>query len=737
MKISIVIIIALLFCTNIEAKSFWSMQNETPTGIVGEQKIKPKLFKIVQLNNLNFKLFQMQIPKENAKEFPVIQIPNPDGDLMDFYIFENPIMEAGLAAKYPDIKTYTIISTSNALITGKVDYTFWGFHAMIFNGDNTFFIDPYLYGNRDFYQCYYKRNFIKPLQDRMQCLIEDEQIHDNAELLGTELTKNAYKTFGVDKRVYRLALACTIEYSQAVGGATPTKASVLSAMVTTMNRVNGVFERDFSMKLSLIANTDTLIFLSGTDPYTNNSGGSMLGQNQTTVTNYIGSANYDIGHVFSTGGGGIANLGCVCSSSQKARGVTGSSNPVGDPFDIDYVAHEMGHQFGGSHTFNSGLGSCSGNRSSQSAYEPGSATTIMGYAGICGSDNIQNFSDDYYHARSLKSMSDFMESGGNCAVKTASGNTPPAVNVSGTYYIPYKTSFEIQGIANDIDGDPITYCWEEYDLGSQGSWDATSSTAPIFRSFYPDTSALRVFPTRKQLLLNTIKYKGEVLPEQTRNVSLKLTVRDLRLGYGTFNYIDNDIQIEAQSTTTLFRVTSQNTTGISVNGNSQQNITWDVAGTDIGLINTPTVDIYLSVDSGKTWPFILASNIANDGNETVTMPNYPTSIARLKVKGHNNIFFDLNDNYFTIIEQPWPVAVSEMDKEDLNLFPNPSKGIVLFENKTNKAMKLKVYDMIGKEISLFENCPKVIDLSFLPKAVYILQFENNKNQKFVRKLVLE
>jgi hypothetical protein len=726
----------------------WTLSHDQIAPAAGKRLIVPRDYQLAKLDVQAFKLFQTLIPTGEHDLSQSIWLPTPDGSSMEFTLFERSMMEEPLAKKYEMIKTYTGISVVNPHITAKMDFTLFGFHAVVFNGSETYYIDPYADMSKDWYVVYYKHNYSKHVQHAMTCEVDDmieslshtTPIHlDTQPLPGL----SSYKTNGDTIRTYRLALACTEEYAAAVGGSVPTKASVLSKMVTTMNRVNGVFEREFAMKANLIGNNDTLIFLPGSgDPYTNASGSTMLGENQTTLTARIGSANYDFGHVFSTGGGGIASLGSVCSNTNKARGVTGSANPVGDPFDIDYVAHEMGHQFGGSHTFNSVTGSCSGNRSGTSAYEIGSATTIMGYAGICGSDNIQNNSDDYYHVRSLEQMT------GNsvkaCATKTVSGNTPPVLSsIAKSYVIPYKTSFELTASATDANGDPLTYCWEEYDRGGSGAaWNAGTTVAPIIRSFSASSSPTRVFPQYKELIKNTVSYLGERLPDTTRIVRFRCTVRDMKSGYGSFYSSIDTTRLDVRSTLAngLFRVSSQNTVGQTWQGFSAQTITWNVAGTNTSPISTPTVDIYISIDSGKTWPYLVASATNNDGSEVIYAPNENTKWARVKVKGSNNVFFDLNDEWIEIKKTIAPAGLDEMNAQDIQLFPNPATDFCQLQlPSTTGTVTIEVRDALGKRMLTAEtsNSMYLIQCQGLSSGLYFVHIRYDNATTIVKKLIIE
>lgn len=717
----------------IDFKTLWTFTNEKNIPVVGEKKLNPSKFLLVKLNTIDFQIFQSSIPSEESGITSIISLPTPEGDEMKFQIFECPMMEKKLADKFPQIKTYTAVSIDNPTITAKIDFTLFGFHAKVFNESGTYFIDPYTNVNTGWYMIYYKKDYSKPLNERMQCLSESqtEQL-ENAEAVS--LSKNdlpdiSYKQNGVNKRTYRLALACTQEYSAAVGGATPTVASVLSAMVTSVNRINGVFEREFSMHANLVANNDTLIYLTN-DPYTNNNGGTMLGQNQTTVNTRIGQLNYDFGHVFSTGGGGIASLGCVCNNTTKAQGVTGSSNPVGDPFDIDYVAHEMGHQFGGSHTFNSITGSCGGNRSSSSAYEIGSGTTIMSYAGICGSDDIQPHSDDYYHIRSLEQMTGTGVT--SCPVVVASNNSLPVLSpVYNTYIIPYRTAFELTAIGTDADNDPLTYCWEEWDRGgSGGAWNAATTVAPILRSIKPSTSPTRVFPTLNYLLQNSESYLGERLPDNARIVKFKCTLRDMHLGYGAFYTSTDSVRLDVKVTTGLFRVTSQNTVGQQLDGYSPQTVTWDVAGTDVTPFTTTNVDIYLSVDSGKTWPHQLANAVPNNGTRLVYLPNVTATWARIKVKGNGNVFFDLNDEWIKIKQVTVPAGLKDISTENFEIFPNPSNNSIQIRGASYQNATKEIFNALGQKI--VSTSKNNIDVSKFSKGIYFIKIKNS-----VKKLVIE
>jgi len=436
-------------------------------------------------------------------------------------------------------------------------------------------------------------------------------------------------------------VAATGEYTAFHGG---TVADGQAAIVTAINRVNGIYENDLSVRMVLVGNNSSLVYTNGaTDPYTNGNGGAMLGENQSNVDLVIGNANYDIGHVFSTGGGGVAGLGVVGITGLKARGVTGQAAPIGDPFYVDYVAHEMGHQFGGSHTFNGDSGNCAGgNRSGAHAYEPGSGTTIQAYAGICGNDNLQLNSDPFFHSESIEQIRDTITSGpGNTAATiTNTGNAIPTVNAGANFVIPAGTPFELTAIGNDADGgDVLTYSWEQRDLGPQQDVNAgDNGSSPLFRAWTPTEDDSRVFPRMTDLLNNTTVI-GETLPTTNRTMNFRAVVRDnSALDGGGVNTDDMTVQVIAGA---AFQVTSQNV-ATTWTGGTIQTISWNVAGTNTGAVNTPNVDILFAAD-GINYDTVLATAVPNDGSQTIVAPGIATTTGRFKVRGSGNIFFDINN----------------------------------------------------------------------------------------------
>jgi hypothetical protein len=656
-KFTSLVIGILIIATNAFAddSQYWQPIHKDLVQSSGIRNLIPEQYKVLVLNTsiLRARLFDLNEGYENRI---TIDLPTPDGTFRTFSIWKSGMMEPALSLKYPDIKTFTAEATDNRQITAKIDISPAGFHAMIYDGQNTYLIDPYADTEDGNYICYYRKDYIRTGSATCSVLDEQHEVLEQYDGVGM-------KTHGNQRRNYRLALACTYEYSTAVGGATPTKASVLAQMVLIMNRVNGVYEREFSSTMTLVANTDTLIYLTASDPYTNNNGGTMLSQNITTVNTRIGSANYDIGHVFSTGGGGVAYLACICTSN-KAGGVTGLPNPVGDPFAIDYVAHEMGHQFGSDHTFNSNLGSCSGNGATALAFEPGSGSTIMAYAGICGTDDLQPNSDAYFHAGSLRAIVNNITTGtgSTCPTVTASTNVPNTYpDFTQTRSIPLWTPFELTAPAiTDATQDTLSYCWEEWDLGGFGQqWNTTNTAMPYFRSFTPTSSPTRVFPFINRVLAGSYFNKGERLPQAARTLKFTLTTRDVYQGWGCFNssYDTDTITLNAVTTGDTFRVTSQ-PTPVTWNIGSSQTVTWNVAGTTAAPVNAANVDIYLSIDSAKTFPYLLA-NVPNNGSATVIIPAVPlTTKARIKVKGADNVFFQINRSNITINGVPLPVYLA-------------------------------------------------------------------------------
>lgn len=646
MKKTILLFLTVLSCNLLFAQNlfFKSINEAAIQRTNGKKNIISDKLTTVSLNTQQMKNFLWSLPEEiaakNSNISPIIELPMPGGGTSRFRVWESSVMADGLAKKYTGIKTFTGQGIDDPTATVRMDWTELGFHAMILSPvTGNIFIDPYQQLDKTNYTVYAAKDYTT--SKSFVCETTDV-INQN-----TIVTNAAGICVGTDLRTYRLALACTGEYAVAVcPPGNVTIPNTLSAMVTSVNRVSGVYEKDLSVRLVLIANNDQIIFLDGaSDPYSNGSGTTMLGQNQTTVDTRIGTANYDIGHVFSTGGGGVAGLGVVCTNGQKARGVTGSSNPVGDGYDIDYVAHEMGHQFGGPHTFNAETGSCSGNRSGGSAVEPGSGITVMAYAGICGSSNdLAPHSIDIFHGRSLDNIGTYINSR-SCQVSTATGNSIPVVDAGTDYFIPISTPFSLTGSATDANAaDVLTYCWEQNDVGPAGNWNAPTGNAPLFRSFSPTTSPTRFFPKQSDVINNTTTI-GEILPSYARDMVFRLTVRDNKAGGG--GVCADETKITTVNGGGPFAITLPNG-GESFPSGSTQTITWNVVGTNAAPISVANVRITLSTDGGLTYPTVIAASTANDGTETIALPCISTTTARIKVEAIGNIFYDISNTNFII-----------------------------------------------------------------------------------------
>src|SRR5436190_4750477 len=627
------------------------------------RQIVPEHYRTLELNRGQLTALLRQAPAEHASR-PIdssvlVSLPLPDGRSGTFRIVDSPIMAPELAARYPEIRTYLGQGVDDPSQSVRFDLTPKGFHAQILGRDGTSYIDPFQPGDPDHYITYRKRDHIHGV--RGVCEVTGEPIgsaEDTAKHLGAKLAT------GGTLRTYRLAMAATGEFTQFHGG---TVLDGLSAIVTTMNRVNGIYEREAGVRMVLVANDDQLIYTNpATDPYANTS--NDLNANQSNTDSVIGTGNYDIGHLVGTGGGGIAQLRAVCGNF-KAEGLTGNPAPVADGFDVDYVAHEMGHQFGGNHTFNGSGSNCSGgNRNAGTAYEPGSGITIQAYAGICGGDDLQPNSDDYFHRVSLNEINAFITNpvtGGSCGVASATGNAIPSVSAPAAFTIPGRTPFTLTASGSDADaGDVLTYLWEQFDLGAanaEGVLDATVLTGPLFRAYDPSTDPSRTFPSWRYILNNANVVPataplegtagpswmaGEVLPNASRTLSFHVTVRDNRAGGGGTNEATTVLTVA--NTAGPFAVTAPNTS-VSWAAGSAQTVTWNVANTASAPIGTANVRITLSVDGGNTWPIELQASTPNDGSQAVTIPaGIATTQARVRVEAVGNIYFDVSDVNFTI-----------------------------------------------------------------------------------------
>jgi subtilisin-like proprotein convertase family protein len=660
MKNNYLTIILLLvgFAGFSQSKSIWKPITETE--LSSEAKVKrssfPRNFELFQLdlNSLKASLLNAPMRDSKGKSKLIIELPNAEGQMEHYRVVETPCMEAALAAKYPMIKTYAAQGIEDPTAVARFSVTQFGLHSMTLSGGkSTVFIDPYT-EDRNNYIVYSKSTLVKD-SNNFTCLTEQGI---NLPSLNDALNKDGNVALSTDDsklRTYRLAQSCNAEYGNIFAGTgtdAQKRANIQAQMALTVNRVNGVYEKDLAITLIFIANNDQLIYFGNTaaDPWN----GEYNDQTGYTIDATVGFDSYDIGHNFNTDGGGNAGcIGCICSTNDnpesgfhKGTGMTGMDNPTGDAFDIDYVAHEMGHQFGGFHT-QSSSGCRSG--SGLTEVEAGSGSSIMGYAGICPA-NVQNNSDDYFGYVNIRDISANVQTGtsSSCPQITNFTNNPPVVNAGSDYVIPKSTAFMLTATASDPDGDAITYNWEQNDPQNPNSASAPTATrlvGPMFRTSPSSTSPVRYMPSLTTVLNGLTANTWEVCPSVARDLNFSLTVRDNRAGGG--QTASDLMKVTVNGIAGPFVITAPNTVVSWVAG-STQTVTWNVAGTTANGVDTPYVDIYLSTNGGSSFPILVASKVPNDGSEIIAVPNIVGTQNRIMVKGYNNIFYDVSNANFTI-----------------------------------------------------------------------------------------
>ncbi|MBL0636854.1 reprolysin-like metallopeptidase [Aeromonas dhakensis] len=560
-----------------------------------------------------------------------LTLPLPDGGEVTFTLQAYDLLPADLAAKYPDIQVFKGHNPAAPVETGRFDLGPQGFHAMFTHQGKTVFVDPLR--NADGYAVYYQQDAYSRLEEEAD------------KVIGSDASKALAHKVQVDGNVrkrYVIAISAAGEYTQYHGG---TVEAGLGAITTLLNRVNEVYQRDVAAEFQLASGNDNIIFTDpASDPFTNSDADVDINSvvQADALTKGLGA--FDIGHVVNTGGGGLAGLGVLCMAD-KSAGMTGSAKPEGDAFFIDYVAHEIGHQFGADHTFNGTTNSCgSGNREASQAWEPGSGTSIMAYAGICGEENIQPHSDPYFHSKSIEQMRAHMATVPTCGTSIDLVNNAPQAAAGASRIIPANTPFVLKGAGADLDGDHLTYTWEQIDLGTESSSLATmvdDGSRPLFRFVSPTSSPERILPSLPSLLSGTLA-KGEAWPTTNRDLNFRLTVRDGKGGVAS-----DDMKVQVVNTGSAFRLTAP--LGVSLTPGASQAVSWDVAGTSLAPISCSKVDLLLTQNEGASWSSLAVSQ-PNSGSATVTLPADLASDARLKVACSDNIFFAISPAKLPVVQ---------------------------------------------------------------------------------------
>jgi subtilisin-like proprotein convertase family protein len=685
LNLSLLQLIVLIFLpSKLKSQNYWA------SDLSQIKEIDNTPVKIFDLNDVKFK---NEFKNQKQK---VVFLPNENNDYESFIIKEILLLSPQLSLKYPLIQTFKGFSQKRPNVSLRMTLTPRGVSAWInIPGKENVFIQPdrKLKGKHYTYKRSEKHN------KDWEC----KTISDFNSKSGFKKNVSFNKSINNDKklRTFRLAISTTAEYTNFWDDNDDENGTgqedALASIVSTMNRVNSVYETDLSITMQLVSGVELIYTDPETDPYTGNYNSEV----QEELTSNFGEENYDIGHLFAYGSnnGNAGCIGCICKNGVKGSAFTShgfSSNDgefLTDYFDIDYVAHEMGHQFGAFHTF------AYNNEGSGSNVEPGSGSTIMGYAGITGPDDIQQHSDPYFNYKSIENIANYIATE-SCFSSVELTNNPPNADAGINYIIPKGTAYELSASASDIDNDQLTYCWEQIDSASMtfSEFGPDSYTGATARSLPPSMSQLRSIPNLTSVLNGELTQTNpptgsawETVSNVARELNWGLTVRDrspLSTGQGGQSSTDS-MTLSITTNAGPFSVTSQSEDENIWKTGDNVIIQWDVANTNLQPINTLEVSILLSLDAGQSFNTLISNSTPNDGEFIYRVPSGLSSEnARIKISSKNSIYYSINKKPISIVQRPFAVLFDKFSYD----FCSPLSETILLD--------LGVYESLNNPISL-------------------------------------
>ena len=696
-----------LFLGNLYAQSYWKEDNTK------RQISTDKTYKYYTLDKQAFSRALHQNSSRSRNNYSIIELP--DGETITSYkVKKTAILSDELAQRYPQIETYSGYSLENPSKSVSFTWSPAGL-SVVFEEDLKYaFVQPIDKKGKK-HKAYQRTEEIETTV--FDCGTKASPQTNKRTKRESSMLRNDYQSEN-SLRTIRIAVATTSSFTQFFGS----KANTLAQIVSTIQRANQVYRSQMSIQFRLVSGEETIIENRSDDNLTSyinqNWTGSVL---QKFLDDRVGSANYDVGHLFhntTNANGNAGCIGCVCDDANKGKGFSAgnlSSSDL-DRFDIDFFCHELGHQMGANHTHNLQ------NEGYGVQIEPGSGSTIMGYAGITGNNDVQSRTDPYFNHISVKQIVDYIKKQ-SCPTLETITNSPPEIGELHNYTIPKGTAYVLKGTATDPDGDRLYYTWEQEDNLGSITYDRFSPNiprGPMTRSVPPSESSERYIPRMSRILQGTLTERNpnrRSVWETVSNVKRKLTwafvVMDKKVGER--NNRENDqvtgntsyalIEVNVASDAGPFKVTSDKKKSYWFI-NKPHTITWDVADTDKNSVNTQKVTIYFSKNDGISFPTIIAEGIPNNGSYTFTpSASLTTSEGRFMIKADENIFLAVNQGQITVQEDGDMDGDGIVDSEDNCIeTPNPDQK----DTDNDGIGDICDDDLDGDGVAnSYDNCPNI------------------------------